>query len=85
MVEDELKELFSKFGRVDKVNIMIDPHTRESRGFGFVKMNTAEEADAAKEGLTGEEHYGRVMTIEKARRARPSMFSCFHNLLLYTN
>ena len=72
--EDELKDLFGKFGKVDKVNIMVDPHTQESRGFGFVKMNTSEEADAAKDALTGEERYGRVMTIEKARRARPSNF-----------
>ena len=73
MKEDELEEIFSKYGRVDKVQIMLDPHTQESRGFGFVQMNTAEEADAAKDALTGEEKYGRVMTIEKARRARASM------------
>jgi transformer-2 protein len=73
MGEDELQEMFSKHGRVEKVNIMIDPHTRESRGFGFVKMNTSEEADAAKDALTGEERYGRVLTVEKARRARPSL------------
>jgi len=77
LTESELEELFSKYGRVDKVNIMVDPHTRESRGFGFVKMNTSEEADAAKEGLGGEERYGRVMSIEKARRARPSIFTLF--------
>ena len=50
---------------------MVDPHTKESRGFGFVKMVTAKEADAAIDGLAGEERYGRVLTIEKARRARP--------------
>jgi hypothetical protein len=50
--EDELEEIFSKYGRVEKVQIMLDPHTRESRGFGFVQMSTAEEADAAREGLT---------------------------------
>ena len=65
---------------------MVDPHTRESRGFGFVKMNTSEEADAAKEGLTGEERYGRVMSIEKARRARPSMFPLILcNLIIFRN
>ena len=85
MGEDELEELFSKYGRVEKVNIMVDPHSRESRGFGFVKMNTAEEADAAKDGLTGEERYGRVMTIEKARRARPSMFPIFVSVLIKRN
>lgn len=50
---------------------MKDPHTQESRGFGFVKMVTAEQADAAKEGLQGEVYEGRTLSIEKARRARP--------------
>lgn len=71
LAEEELEEMFGKYGRVEKVNIMLDPHSRESRGFGFVKMTTSEEADAAKDALTGEERYGRVLSIEKARRARP--------------
>lgn len=50
---------------------MRDPHTRESRGFGFVKMVTSEQADAAKSGLQGEVYEGRTLSIEKARRARP--------------
>ena len=50
---------------------MKDPHTRESRGFGFVKMTTPDEADAAKDGLQGEVYEGRTLSIEKARRARP--------------
>lgn len=50
---------------------MRDPHTKESRGFGFVKMVTSEQADAAKEGLQGEQIEGRTLSIEKARRSRP--------------
>lgn len=50
---------------------MRDPHTKESRGFGFVKMMTPEQADAAKEGLQGEVIEGRTLSIEKARRAKP--------------
>jgi RNA recognition motif-containing protein len=50
---------------------MKDPHTGESRGFGFVKMMTSEQADAAMEGLRGEVIEGRTLNIEKARRARP--------------
>jgi len=50
---------------------MRDPHTRESRGFGFVKMVASEDADAAKDALQGEVYEGRTLSIEKARRARP--------------
>lgn len=69
--EDEVAALFEKYGPVEKCNIMRDPHTRESRGFGFVKMVTTEGADAAKDALQGEVYEGRTLSIEKARRARP--------------
>ena len=66
-----MSALFGKYGPVEKCNIMKDPHTRESRGFGFVKMVTSDDADAAKEGLQGEVYEGRTLSIEKARRSRP--------------
>ena len=69
--EGEVTRLFEKYGDVEGCSIMKDPHTQESRGFGFVKMVTAEQADAAKEGLQGENIEGRTLSIEKARRARP--------------
>ena len=69
--ETEVTRLFEKYGEVEKCQIMKDPHTGESRGFGFVKMVTSIMADAAKEGLQGEMIEGRTLSIEKARRARP--------------
>jgi transformer-2 protein len=69
--EAEVTRLFEKYGEVEKCQIMKDPHTGESRGFGFVKMVTSDQADAAKEGLQGEQIEGRTLSIEKARRARP--------------
>jgi len=71
LTEDEVSKMFEKYGDVEKAQIMRDPHTKESRGFGFVKMVTSEQADAAKEGLQGESIEGRTLSIEKARRARP--------------
>lgn len=44
---------------------MHDPHTRESRGFGFVTMETNEGADAAIAALNGFEFMGKTMSIEK--------------------
>lgn len=69
--EADVSRLFEKYGDVENCSIMVDPHTKESRGFGFVKMVTAEQADAAREGLQGEVIEGRTLSIEKARRARP--------------
>lgn len=50
---------------------MRDPHSGDSRGFGFVKMVAPEQADAAREALQGQVHEGRTLSIEKARRGRP--------------
>ncbi|KAI6159250.1 hypothetical protein EDD17DRAFT_907503 [Pisolithus thermaeus] len=66
----DLEQAFAKIGRVKKASVMYDPHTRESRGFGFVTMETAEEADAAITALNATELMGKVMNVEKARRGR---------------
>ncbi|EED17002.1 transformer-SR ribonucleoprotein, putative [Talaromyces stipitatus ATCC 10500] len=71
LTEADISRLFEKYGDVESCSIMLDPHTKESRGFGFVKMVTAEQADAAKEGLQGEVIDGLTLSIEKARRSRP--------------
>ncbi|CAC9886261.1 unnamed protein product [Aureobasidium pullulans] len=70
LTEEEVRRLFEKYGDVDTCSIMRDPHTRESRGFGFVNMATGEQADAAKSGLQGEVYEGRTLSIEKARGDR---------------
>ncbi len=44
---------------------MYDPHTRESRGFGFVTMESGEEADAAITALNGTEFMGKTVSVEK--------------------
>ena len=46
---------------------MYDPHTRESRGFGFVTMESAEEADAAITALNSSDFMGRMITVEKVQ------------------
>ncbi|ORY86043.1 hypothetical protein BCR35DRAFT_264512, partial [Leucosporidium creatinivorum] len=66
----DLDEVFSKFGRIQKCQVMRDPHTKDSRGFAFVTMETADEADAAIVGLNATELMGRTMNVEKARRGR---------------
>lgn len=69
--DDELRELFAAHGDVEQASIVRDPHSRDSRGFGFVNMMTPEDADAVIEKLNGHELAGRNISIEKAKRNRP--------------
>lgn len=71
VTEPELEDIFSQYGGVDKCQIMNDPHTRESRGFGFVNMLDVTGADSAIAALNGTSVAGRTLSIEKAKRKRP--------------
>jgi transformer-2 protein len=53
--------------QVKKASVMYDPHTRESRGFGFVTMESAEEAEAAITALNATELMGKAINVEKVR------------------
>ena len=57
----QLEQLFSNYGEVKQVNII------EGKGFGFVEMGTAEEAQKAKEALDGSDFEGRTMKVDEAR------------------
>lgn len=69
----ELQQMFSAFGNVQSAEIITDRDTGQSKGFGFVQMSTDEEADAAMNGLSGQENGGRSLTVNEAkpREARP--------------
>ncbi|KAJ8051321.1 hypothetical protein LXG23DRAFT_50919 [Yarrowia lipolytica] len=68
--ETELEDLFKPFGEVLKCQIMMDPHSGESRGFGFVMMADVTGADEALAKLNGHELAGKTLAIEKAKRKR---------------
>ena len=61
VTSDELEELFSDYGDVEKVNII------EGKGFGFVKMYRRSEADRARQALNGAELKERTLRINEAR------------------
>jgi cold-inducible RNA-binding protein len=72
--ETQLRDAFSAHGVVAEVNLMMDRETGRPRGFGFVTMNTAEEAQAAIAGLSGKSMDGRDLTVNiaKPREERPA-------------
>ncbi|KAK5670832.1 hypothetical protein QVD99_002601 [Batrachochytrium dendrobatidis] len=67
---EDLEGIFSKYGKVLKCEVMFDPRTRESRGFGFVNFANVEDADDALT-LNGADLLGRPLMVQKARRQRP--------------
>nr|DAD28410.1 TPA_asm: hypothetical protein HUJ06_029878 [Nelumbo nucifera] len=71
ITKKELEKHFtSEGGTVIDVHLVVDPWTRESRGFGFVTMSTVEEADRCIKYLNRSVLEGRVITVEKAKRRR---------------
>jgi RNA recognition motif-containing protein len=67
VTETDLRAAFEAFGAVTSVNIIKDQFTGQSRGFGFVEMPTASEAQAAISGLNGKELWGRTLNVSEAR------------------
>ena len=65
--EAELRNVFEAHGAVEKVTLMTDRETGRSRGFGFVEMTNAGEADKAIAALNGSELGGRTLTVNEAR------------------
>src|SRR5438876_633517 len=61
---DGLREFFSQCGNVLSATVITDRFSGQSRGFGFVEMATAEEAQNAISQLNGREFDGRKITVE---------------------
>ena len=59
-----LKEFFAQCGNVLSASVITDRFSGQSRGFGFVEMSTAEEAQNAISQLNGRELDGRRITVE---------------------
>ena len=64
----ELRKMFEAYGNVEQVRIITDPETGCSRGFAFVEMPDATQAQAAIEGLNGTSLGGRPLTVNEARQ-----------------
>lgn len=65
--EDDIRKAFEEAGTVTSVSIISDRMTGRSRGFGFVEMASAEEANAAIARWDGKEFDGRTLSVSLAR------------------
>ncbi|XP_056129523.1 embryonic polyadenylate-binding protein-like isoform X2 [Lampris incognitus] len=65
--DEDLKEIFSKFGRTLSVRVMRDERGC-SRGFGFVNYHNHEDAQKAVEMMNGKELNGKVLYVGRAQK-----------------
>ncbi|KAH0985190.1 hypothetical protein GBA52_012367 [Prunus armeniaca] len=69
--EDELEEVFSKFGDA-QVHLVIDKETNRSKGFAYVLYTLPESAERALEELDGSIFQGRLLHVMPAKQKNPS-------------
>ncbi len=71
MVEDEFRAAFEAFGEVSSAKIITDKFSGRSKGFGFVEMPNADEANKAIGELNGKDFQGRTLRVQEAQEKPP--------------
>ncbi len=67
VTSSDLDQMFAEFGTVKSADVIMDRDTGRSKGFGFVEMQSDQDAQAAIDGINGREHDGRTLTVNEAR------------------
>ncbi|MBN2062213.1 MAG: RNA-binding protein [Deltaproteobacteria bacterium] len=67
VTEEDLQKIFSEFGQVVSVKIIMDQYNGRSKGFGFVEMPDRIEANKAIDELNSREIKGRSIKVNKAK------------------
>jgi cold-inducible RNA-binding protein len=71
--DEDLQQAFAAHGTVTSAKVMMERDTGRSKGFGFVEMSNDAEAQAAINGMNGQQYGGRGLVVNEARpmEARP--------------
>ena len=69
--EDDLRDLFGRYGEVVDVRIITDRDSGRSKGFGFVEMSDDDQAKEAIEALDSKDFMGRDIRVNEARHREP--------------
>jgi len=67
VTEDDIRQEFAAFGKVESVSIITDRYSGQPKGFGFVEMPSVSEGQAAIAGLNGKTLKDRTLNVNAAR------------------
>ena len=67
VTDEELKQTFEKHGNVVSAKVVTDRNSGRSRGFGFVEMESSEDAQKAMSTLNDSEMGGRNIVVNEAK------------------
>jgi RNA recognition motif-containing protein len=70
VTKEELREMFLHFGEVSSLNLIMDKHSGQSKGFGFIEMPNNSEADQAIKGLNKSMLKGREIKVNQSEERR---------------
>ncbi|MBN2689722.1 MAG: RNA-binding protein [Gammaproteobacteria bacterium] len=65
--EDEIRDLFSQYGELESVNLIIDRETGRIKGFGFVEYKNQADAENAINALNEKDLGGRALNVNMAK------------------
>ncbi|TVO57831.1 RNA recognition motif domain-containing protein [Denitromonas halophila] len=71
VTNSDLEEMFAPFGATSSAQVIMDRDSGRSKGFGFVEMNSDQEAEAAIAALNGKDAGGRSLIVNEARPQAP--------------
>jgi hypothetical protein len=69
--DEDLQQAFAAHGSVTSAKVMMERDTGRSKGFGFVEMGSDAEAQAAINGMNGQQYGGRGLVVNEARPMEP--------------
>ncbi len=67
VTSSDLEQMFSSHGQIRSAEVIMDRTTGRSKGFGFVEMETDQDANNAITALNGQQHDGRALTVNEAK------------------
>jgi hypothetical protein len=69
--DEDLQQAFAAYGAVSSAKVMMERDTGRSKGFGFVEMGSDAEAQAAINGMNGQQFGGHGLVVNEARPMEP--------------